>query len=314
MGKKEIVFGDSQKKTFKELCEEYQRYGKINNLSPITLDTYSNACLYFTRFIGEDILCKSITQTTIDDYKLHLFGTSISAVTVNSYTHNLSPVIKFGIKRGYINSPIEFKVIQSQEKIKDIYTTEELRVLLKKPDIKRRGFAEIRNWTIINFLLATGARANELRNVMVKDVDMDNDVIKLQVTKNNKARFVPISTTLKNVLVEYLSLRHYNSGDEYLFPNIYGEMLPRTTLQMSITKYCKKRGIEKYSLHLFRHTFATNYLRAGGNPLTLQRLLGHSSLKMVNKYIQMNTKDLQQDFDKYNPLDNVVRTRIQMDR
>lgn len=314
MAKKEIMFKNPSLKTFKELCEEHQRYCKINNLSPVTLNTYKVAETYFIRFVGEDIICKIINQETIDNYKLYLLSTDVSAVTVNSYIHNLSPAIKFGMKRGYINSYIEFKGVRAQEKIKDIYTPEELKILLKKPNVKKRGFAEFRNWSIINFLLATGVRARELRNVKIEDIDFKNNVIKLQVTKNNKARIVPISTALKSVLTEYLTYRQSNSDDDYLFPNIYGEQLPRTTLQMSITKYCKKRGIEKYSLHLFRHCFATNYLRAGGNPLTLQRILGHSTLKMVNKYIQMNTRDLQQDIDKFNPLDNVVRSRIQVDK
>lgn len=314
MAKKEIMFKNPSQKTFKELCAEHQRYCKINNLSPVTLNTYKIAETYFIRFVGEDIICKTINQETIDNYKLYLLGTDISAVTVNTYIHNLSPAIKFGMKRGYINSFIEFKGVHAQEKIKDIYTPEELKILLKKPNVKKRGFAEFRNWAIINFLLATGVRARELRNVKIEDIDFENNVIKLQITKNNKARIVPISTALKSVLTEYLTYRQSNSDDDYLFPNIYGEQLPRTTLQMSITKYCKKRGIEKYSLHLFRHCFATNYLRAGGNPLTLQRILGHSTLKMVNKYIQMNTRDLQQDIDKFNPLDNVVRSRIQVDK
>lgn len=314
MAKKEIMFKNPSQKTFKELCAEHQRYCKINNLSPVTLNTYKIAETYFIRFVGEDIICKTINQETIDNYKLYLLGTDISAVTVNTYIHNLSPAIKFGMKRGYINSFIEFKGVHAQEKIKDIYTPEELKILLKKPNVKKRGFAEFRNWAIINFLLATGVRARELRNVKIEDIDFENNVIKLQITKNNKARIVPISTALKSVLTEYLTYRQSKSDDDYLFPNIYGEQLPRTTLQMSITKYCKKRGIEKYSLHLFRHCFATNYLRAGGNPLTLQRILGHSTLKMVNKYIQMNTRDLQQDIDKFNPLDNVVRSRIQVDK
>lgn len=314
-GKKEILFGNPSLKTFEELCKEHQNFCKMNNLSPVTIKTYTIAEGYFIRFIGENILCSDITQDTINNYRLNLLNEgNISAVSVNTYIHNLSPSIKYGMKRGYVTSNIEFKDNKAQESIKEIYTTEELRLLLKKPDIKHRGFAEFRNWVIINFLLATGIRARELRNLKIGDLDFENDMVRLQITKNKKARLVPISSTLKNVLLEYLAVRQSNSDDDYLFPNIYGEMLPVTTLQMGITKYCKKRGVEKYSLHLFRHTFATSYLRSGGNPLTLQRILGHSTLKMVNKYIQMNTDDLQRDIDKYNPLDNVVRTRIKVNK
>lgn len=300
-------------KTFEKLCQEHQRYCKINNLSPATLKTYQNACIYFGRFIGENYLCKDITQQVIDSYKLFLLDSSVSAVSVNTYLRNVSPALKFGFERGYIKEHLNFKRVKAQERFKDIYTDSELRVLLKKPNVKKNGFAEYRNWCIINTLIATGIRANELRNLKIVNVDFENDLIKLQVTKNKKARMIPMSTALKSVLTEYLSLRN-GEQDDYLFPNIYGEMMPRTTLQISITNYCKKRGIEKYSLHLFRHCFATNYLRAGGNPLTLQRILGHSTLKMVNKYVQMNTKDLQQDIDRFNPLDNVIKNRIQFEK
>jgi integrase/recombinase XerD len=299
-GKKEIVLGKPSQKTFEELCKEHQNFCRMNNLSPVTINTYSVAERYFVNFIGENVLCSEIMQDTINSYRLSLLdGGRVSAVTVNTYIHNLSPSIKYGMKRGYIASDIEFKENKAQEKIKELYTTKELRILLKKPDIKRRGFAEFRN-----------VRARELRNLKIGDLDFENDMVRLQITKNKKARLIPISSTLKNVLIEYLPYRQPKSDDDYLFPNIYGEILPVTTLQMGITKYCKRRGIEKYSLHLFRHTFATNYLRSGGSPLTLQRILGHSTLKMVNKYIQMDTTDLQRDIDRYNPLDNIVRTRI----
>lgn len=309
--KKEIVFGTTVEKTFMELFEEHQNYCKMVNLSPATIATYKHSTKYFLEFTGEDILCSQINQTLIDDYKLHLIDEGeIKPITINTYIRNISPIIKYGFKKGYIKTNIEFNSLKVQEEIKELYTNEELKVLLKKPNPKNRGFAEFRNWVIINFLLSTGVRARELRNIKISDLDLENCILRLQVTKNKKARIIPVSSALKYVLIEYLTFRHNQKDDEYLFPNIYGEPMPRSTLQMTITKYCKKRGIEKYSLHLFRHKFATEYLRNGGNPLTLQRILGHSSLKMVNRYIQMNSDDLQQDIDKFNPLDNIVKTRI----
>lgn len=310
--KKEISLGDPNEKTFEKLCEEHQNYCRIRNLSPSTMKTYRINNRYFIAFVGENFLCSKINQKVIDNYKMHLFNErQVKAITVNTYVRNLSAALKYGMQRGNIKAKIEFRQAKVQEEIKPIYTEGELKILLKKPDIRKRGFAEFRNWAIISFLLATGVRARELRNIMMVDIDLENDLIRLQVTKNKKARYIPISSALKHVMTEYLRFRQSTKSDDYLFPNIYGEMLPVTTLQMSITKYCKKRGVTKYSLHLFRHCFATNYLRAGGNPLTLQRILGHSTLKMVNRYVQMNTADLQRDIDKYDPLDNIVRKRIE---
>lgn len=262
-------------KTFEKLCQEHQRYCKINNLSPATLKTYQNACIYFGRFIGENYLCKDITQQVIDSYKLFLLDSSVSAVSVNTYLRNVSPALKFGFERGYIKEHLNFKRVKAQERFKDIYTDSELRVLLKKPNVKKNGFAEYRNWCIINTLIATGIRANELRNLKIVNVDFENDLIKLQVTKNKKARMIPMSTALKSVLTEYLSLRN-GEQDDYLFPNIYGEMMPRTTLQISITNYCKKRGIEKYAL-------------------TYSRIIGYGRPSYANVYVKPNDTNKKED-------------------
>ena len=128
-------------------------------------------------------------------------------------------------------------------------------------------------------------------------------------TKNKKQRYVPISKALNETLSEYIEFRKANSEDDYLFCNEFGEFMPRTTLQMAITKYCKKRGLNKYSIHLFRHTFAKYWILKGGDIFTLQKILGHSSLKMVKHYANLFDEDLKHNYDNLCPLDNVIKTK-----
>lgn len=296
---------NSDEKPYQHLYEEYIRYCKIQKLAEETIRTYHYHHNYFMKHIGNERLCSEINQLTIDDYKLSLIEKGLNGISINSYIQNISPVLKYGIKLGYINSNLTFARVREEYKIKEIYTQGELQMLLKKPNIKKCSFAEYRNYAIINMLIGTGIRAKELRNIRVGDLDLENQLLRLQTTKNGKARFIPLSTTLISVMTEYLSFRKAKTIDEYLFSNIFGEQMFRTTLQMGITKYCLARGVNKYSLHLFRHTFATNYLRRGGSPFTLQRILGHSSLKMVNHYLALTTKDLQYEFDAFSPLEEV---------
>ena len=61
------------------------------------------------------------------------------------------------------------------------------------------SFAQYRTWVIINFLLATGIRALELRNLLIGDIDLKNGIVTLQHTKNRKARIIPIPSSLSNV-------------------------------------------------------------------------------------------------------------------
>lgn len=308
MTKKKLSISKQTDKSYQELFKDYMKVCKIRNLSPVTIRTYYNHHKYFINFVGKELMCSEINQGVIDELKVYLMDKNLNSVSINSYIKNIRPIIKYGMELGYVKN-ISFRAVKEEAKIKPIYTTEELGILLKKPNMKKCSFAEFRNWVIINFLLGTGVRARELRNIKVKDIDLENSLINLQITKNRNARYIPVSITLNKVLTEYLEYRQYKTGEDYLFCTQYGEMMPRATLQLAVTKYCKKRGINKYSLHLFRHTFATMYIKEG-NPFVLQGILGHQSMKMVNHYLQMNTGDLKAKMDIHNPLEQVTKNRI----
>ena len=132
-------------------------------------------------------------------------------------------------------------------------------------------------------------------------------------TKSRRQRYIPISRSLNKTLMEYLDVRKAENVKEFLFCNEFGQYLPRTTLQMAITKYCLTRGVTKYSLHLFRHTFANMWILNQGDIFSLQKILGHSSLKQVQHYANLAMDDVKRNFDSFCALESVVvndRSRI----
>lgn len=290
---------------YDDLFRLYVQECRLKNLADVTIKGYEFAHKYFTKWAGRELHCSDITQDLINEYVLYLKD-KLKPETVNSYQFKVSPVVKYGIRRGYIKDNILFVHLIEQEHIKEIYTNEELETLLKRPETN--NFAEYRSWVIVNLLLATGIRAKELRTLLICDVDMQGGIIHLRHTKNRKPRIVPIPNSLSIVLTEYLHFRN-GAKEEPLFCNIYGEELPRTTLQISITKYCKRRGVQKHSLHLFRHTFITLSVRSGMSPILLQRITGHQTMKMLNNYYQFNPADLVNVVDAYNPLERFTSKR-----
>ncbi|MFZ5969026.1 MAG: tyrosine-type recombinase/integrase [Bacillota bacterium] len=85
-------------------------------------------------------------------------------------------------------------------------------------------------------------------------------------------------------MIEYLQYRE-GEAEDYLFPSQYGGKATRNSIQQAIRTYNLTRGVVKTSIHLFRHTFAKNWIQNGGNIFQLQKILGHSSLKMVTHFL-----------------------------
>lgn len=302
-GLKKMTLSRSKDINFVELQKQYLKKCQVNNLSEYTIRFYEVSCRTFGKFINlEELKVSDISRDLIDDYILHLKNTGVKDITINTYVRGITPIIKYGMELGLVNR-FGFKEIRTTEDIKDVYSHSELAILLQKPISD--SFAEFRNWTIINFLLGTGVRALELRSIKIKDIDLTSSMLILRRTKNRKQRYVPISKNLNKILNEYLAFRKPLNEEDYLFCNEFGEFLPRTTLQNAIWKYCRKRGVSKYSLHLFRHTFAKLWILNKGNVFTLQKVLGHSSLKQVNHYLNLYAEDIKKDFDDYCALESV---------
>ena len=141
--------------------------------------------------------------------------------------------------------------------------------------------------------------------IQIKDVDIENKVIYLRHTKNKRAQVIPLCEALCGILREYMRVRG-GGGDEYLFPNENGVQLTENGLRCTISKYNRRRGVEKTSIHLFRHTFAKKYLVAcGGNAFTLQRLLGHSTLDMTKHFCAIFDADITKNYDSFSPLTQI---------
>ena len=140
-------------------------------------------------------------------------------------------------------------------------------------------------------------------NIKVKDIDFDNNVVYVNVTKNRKPLIVPLNQTMVNILTEYLKYRQHKSNEDYLFCNVFGQQLIKSTCYHKLYEYNKKRGVERTGIHRYRHTFAKQWILSGGNVVTLSHLLGHSSLDITQNYIHLLVSDVAKQVDEINVLD-----------
>ena len=289
---------------------------RASGLSDKTLYTYKQHFKAISKIIDVGMSIDELNGNHLEFLISSMREKNLSANSISSYARVMKTFLSWCNDKGITN--LKMKRYKTVETVKETYSDRELEILLKKPNVRKCNFSEYRTWVIINLLLNNGCRAATIRNIKIKDVDLDNLVIYLRHTKNKKSQVIPLCNELCSILREYLKIRG-GSVDEYLFPNENGEQLKEDGLRSSITRYNNRRGIEKTSIHAFRHTFARKYLvDCGGNAFTLQRLLGHSTLDMTKHYCAIFDADIAKNYDRFSPLaqmkSNSTRIKIQKSR
>lgn len=292
-------------KSTSECLDIFIKHCQTKNLSPETIKTYRYECEAFIKWYKEEqekTDIEDITADTLGEYIIFLQEKEISQTYIATKLRQLRAFLYFCMDRDYL---VKFTVTipKADEVIKEPYTQKELERLIKKPTSS--NWVEWRCWAMVNYLLSTGNRLATVLNVKIEDVDFVNNLIKLNKLKNRKQQYIPMSSGLKDVLKTYLRLWEHTDTD-YLFPEYEGKQLSTRGAQWSIRNYNLNRGVMRTSIHLFRHTYAKYYIVAGGEATHLQRLLGHS-MAMTNHYINLYSTDLQKNYDKFNPLDNLTR-------
>jgi integrase/recombinase XerD len=102
----------------------------------------------------------------------------------------------------------------------------------------------------------------------------------------------------------YLVGRNNVRPDAPLFVTNENRPLTRQRVLNLLSLLGKSLGILRVHPHRFRHTMAIQYLRNGGDIFTLQRILGHKRLDMVNRYLYIVSADVKSAHQRASPADN----------
>lgn len=277
---------------------------RLRNLARETQKTYEMCVNSFVGFVGESVNTDKIDSRLFDDYLEYLGSRKISDSTINMYIRHVKRFLNFCIKRKMVQ-PFDITVPKVDTPLKDPYTKEEMQLLLRLPQSK--NWVEWRNWALVNYFYGTGQRLSTVINIKFKDVDFQNNRVKLVWNKDKIQKYMPLSSSVMRVLHQYIMISGGFDENEYLFPQYEGGQLARRSCEDAIKDYNKSRGVDKSSIHLFRHTFAKDYIMAGGNPVKLQKLMNHKTIEMTMNYVNLYSADLADDLDLFNPLDNFNR-------
>jgi integrase/recombinase XerC len=151
------------------------------------------------------------------------------------------------------------------------------------------------------FLLDTGVRLSEFLALNREDVNLITGAIQVRRGKGRKPRNVYMGDKARQILRRYLKERKdYNPA---LWISKSGERLTETGLRMMLRRRGARAGVLVPSPHDFRRAFALERWRAGVDILTLSKLMGHTSLQVLNRYLKQAGEDLEQAAKQSSPVD-----------
>lgn len=254
----------------------YQSHGTNLNSG---VDT--RARLLLLAKVLNDPIAENFTVELFVEYRASRIKQGVSANTMNHEHDYLRGMFNELRRLGHwpkenpLGNLRRFKIAENELKSLSI---KEIELLLKALEAARNPHVRL----ITKVSLSTGGRWGEIEQMKISQVD--TGLIQFTKTKSGRTRAIPISPELE----KELRVHHKKHGvDQRIFQRAY------PTFKENI----HRAGIELpdgQSAHVLRHTFASHFMKNGGNILALQRALGHSDLKMTMRYAHLAPEHLQE--------------------
>lgn len=291
--------------------------------SPQTIAAYKN---YYNK------LCKFLDKAhhvTPDDMPIDYFekmgdvfqnsfmiimhAEKLSIQTINFYLRGHRAFGNYCVKKGFIEH-FECPITEKQPPVKQVYTLDEKQALREKPNYPiEENFLNWRTYCIIGLILNIGIRSNSILNIKIGDVDLDNGDIYINVSKTGKVERQGLLPIIIEDLTEWITfLKSKGLTDEdYLFCNDEGNKLSRSGLTKALRTYNERKGVDKTSIHLLRHTFTKDMIQDGADIFALQKALMHSDMAMVQRYSNIYADDVKKEVLQHSSLSQLERKKAE---
>ena len=288
------------KESREEIFNKYLEFLKYQkNYSDYTILNYRNDILeYFHYLDRENLLFIEVVYSDIRFYLIYLKEEKKDVNTsINRKLSSLRSFYKYLVNEEIVKNNV-FSLVSGPKrnrKLPRYFEYNELEELFLTPD-KRTPVGQ-RDLLLLEMLYATGVRVGELIHIKVSDIDLHDKNI-LILGKGNKERIVTYGEYCEEILKIYLKdgriiLNKDNS--DFLFLNQNGGNLTERGVRYILTKLIQKTSLhKKISPHMIRHSFATHLLNEGCDLLTVQKLLGHESIKATQIYTHVTTDRLKE--------------------
>lgn len=264
-----------------------------------TIYYYSLNLDMFTKYIcsikKSSFYVSELTKNDYVGYIAYLRSKGIKNTSIRTYARAIKVYLRYLYNEGYISDNITLNVHFPRSDAK-------LVTPLSNNDVVKivdciGGKCKVRNILIFYLMLACGLRLQEVVNLDISDIDFDNDIIKINNSKYNKSRFVPMPPIVRNCINDYLCIRK-SDNVALLLDFYFKDRITKVAIKKLFSRLKMKVKIDIYP-HLLRHTFATSFIMGGGNIEVLRILLGHNDYNVTKNYIHLASQFSFINYDIY---------------
>jgi site-specific recombinase XerD len=313
--------------TLRKATDYYLSTLETEGKSPRYIDWLKTRLNYFNRYMqeiyGQDI---KLQDLTVEDgreymrslmerkkrYSNHPMHTEEDGKLKIQYIHGLGRAVRsfstWAFEQEYLDENVMHRL--KLPKIPNInpepLSEEEIESVLKASlyDTDER----YRNFAILMLFLDCGIRLSELVNLKLSKIDFAIGEMTV-FGKGSKERKVPIGTQAKRALMDYVTMQRPNpinpQHEDIVFLNADGFPITQTAVEKIFQRIKKAADIPKFHPHCCRHTFSVRYLMNGGDAFSLQKILGHTTLEMTKRYVNMASGDIKDKHRRFSPMDNL---------
>jgi len=279
---------------FYEFCEKYLKYVRTNK----SVNSYKREAYTVKKFkeFFENILTLKFNNQLIENYKLKRRQDSIQNKSINRELEILRHMLILAKEWMYISKIPRVKLLPVRKKPVKFLSIEEVERLLNNctPWLK----------PMVIVMLNTGIRYTELKNLKFKDIDFEKKEIIIMSSKNTSNRsesftdfrVISMNNTVTEILVWLIN--------NYVDPTTLNIVLRKPhqmihifckpdgsqigSIRTSFVKAMRRSQIENTDTYILRHTFASHLVMNGVDLVTIQKLLGHSSISTTMIYAHVS--------------------------
>lgn len=278
---------------------------RSRNLAAGTIEFYVKKLKAFVQFCQDLAITRvdQITQHTIRQYLIFLEERNHKPAGIHCYYRSLKTFLKWyeqETERTDWRNPID----RVKAPIVPLEPLDPVSLDTIRAMIQAGGSTDLlnaRDKAILLFLLDTGVRLSELLGLSRNDINPITGLVQVRQGKGRKPRNVYMGETARLTLKKYLRKRQ--DSHPALWVGKTGERLTATGLRMMLRRRASRAHVLVPSPHDFRRAFALERWRVGQDILTISKLMGHSSLQVLTRYLKQAGEDLELAAKASSPVD-----------